>query len=134
MEDLAQTLWIAFDKKQPDYPKFIDWIQEPLELKYLVAVKDGEVLNPVIQSDNSVSGGITQFPNKLIVVDSKQYLQAMESVLYEGFEISNDTTTPCIVHLDSNQCVYEMVSNHQVFYSLRHDICFMNGHPITLQL
>lgn len=113
--DLAQTLWIAFDKKQPTTEKFIDWVQEmeicnvfeypynadwrllqlifdfnnylqkTLELEMLVAMKDGEVLvKPINQPE--LGDGYREY-HRL----EKAYQQAMESVLYEGFDIGENS-------------------------------------------
>ena len=104
---LAHTLWIAFDKKQPDYPEFITWIgrkiisdekeklfylclifnfnnhlQKTLTIEMLVAMKDGEVLKDPLKYPKLESNQPLSIPKEYV----KDYQQAMESVLYEGFD------------------------------------------------
>ena len=107
MKDLAKTLWIAFDKKQPDYPEFINYfgkgnnlqitdvvyrsyesfriienfntfLQKTLTIEMLVAIKDGEPMKKPLMRDED--HGDEAKMNLYY-----QYQQAMEHVLYEPF-------------------------------------------------
>lgn len=150
--DLAQTLWIAFDKKQPDYPELIIWVrsnyvkefiqleiiegfnnhlQKTLELEMLVAMKDGKVLEEL---------SIVSFIHKSEMQD---YQQAMESVLYEGFNKYEDvklfgdhyvSETIQIIFSEGTININKVFQDRFSEYIARNDgkISDMTGQPITL--
>ena len=94
---------------QPTLSKFVDWVEkthfdmgfpelmifdynnllkQPLELKYLVPVKDGEVLSdPELTMRQGFNGQVYYDAEDSEFDD---YEKAMESVLYEGFEYSKN--------------------------------------------
>ncbi len=168
--DLAQTLWIAFDKKQPDYPEmFKFWTQEIekqnrrkksvfhqsmsihestriawdnlvefnnhfqkiVTIEMLVAMKDGEVLDEFTIHTNTEMECCGDFDGNghckqvcviavpiqtPIQVQNPDYQQAMESVLYHGFEIKPDQTFKNLYSMDGEKMI----------------ISDFKGEPITL--
>lgn len=120
--DLANTFWIAFDKKQPTHTELINYVtgdfiaesiwyaekivelrkilsnqlmiienfnnhlQKIVTIKMLVVMKDGKPMKKPESNDEYYrdANGI----NELFFEHQKEYQQAMESVLYEGYSVN----------------------------------------------
>lgn len=146
MKDLAQTFWIAFDKKQPDYPEFISFLQTStvtdcfdeiyleeigakkwglvvnfkrslqkiVTIEMLVAMKDGEVLEPPMTFDyRSENGSVPKYPQELYEEAVKDYQQAMESVLYDIKNL-NPLISKTNVSLRFNDFEISLMKNEQI--------------------
>lgn len=157
MKDLSQTLWEAFDKKQPSLEEFINhvqlkrknnafqkyvmitqynnFIQQSLELKHLVPAKDDKVLKKPEKDTATMS----EFTNGLSPYEIR-YLKVKEQCIYEGFELyeRNNMNTHYtnyeggVFYFSNKKQNITGTRNHGYYKSFGNTIAFFESQPVTL--